>query len=106
MDVGPEESGVFTPGKVFEGKFCVQVSIEDMREGDYIEFYRQGFRVRRVKEVHRGRKHSFVQYEPSKYNEFKKQQVSLKDIKAVWRPQSKRRKKPKEMQDGPQRESE
>lgn len=91
MPASPEESGVFTPGKIFEGKFCVQIPIGDVQKGDYIEFYRQGRRTRKVKGVVKTKKHTYVQIEQSKYNPFKNQRVDVKDIYSVWRPQRRKR---------------
>lgn len=86
MDAALTESGLFKVGKIFGGKFCVQVPLEAIQPGDYIEFYRQGTRCRLVKDVHRGRKHNYVQIEPGRYNVFKDQRVKFESISAVWRP--------------------
>jgi len=83
----PDQSGEFSIGRIFGGQFCMRVPTEYVCPGDYIEFYRQGMRVRQVRTVHRGRKHKFVQFVPSKYNAFRSQKVKLQDIKGVWRIQ-------------------
>jgi hypothetical protein len=83
----PDESGTYVAGRIFGGQFCVSVSIEVVREGDYIMFNRQGTRVRRVKSVHRGRKHNYAQFEPCRANPFKSQRINLRDVQSVWRPQ-------------------
>jgi hypothetical protein len=84
----PDESGTFKVGRIFGGQFCLQISIEEIQRGDYIEFYKQGNRCRRVKAVHRGRKHNYAQFEPCRANPFKSQKINLKDINKVWRPQA------------------
>ena len=86
MDAALTESGVYMAGKVFGGRLCTRVPLEDIQPGDYIEFYRQGSRCRLVRDVHRGRKHNYVQIEPGKYNVFKDQRVKFESITAVWRP--------------------
>ena len=83
----PEESGTFTPGRIFGGQLCSQVPVEGVCAGDYIVFVLHGTRTRRVKSVHHGRKHHYVQFEPCKYNAFKKQRINIRDIKSVWRIQ-------------------
>lgn len=87
MHGSPDQSGEFTPGRIFAGNFCLKVPTDEVLAGDFIEFYRQGMRVRQVKSVHRGRKHNYVQFHPSKYNAFKSQKINIKDIKSVWRIQ-------------------
>ena len=81
----PDESGSFRVGKVFGGRFCVQVPICTLAAGDFIEFYRDGMRVRRVVEVHRGRKHNYATFERLLANPFRSQKVNLKDIRSAWR---------------------
>ena len=83
----PDESGTFKVGRIYGAQLCLQISNEDVERGDYIEFYRRGQRCRRVKDVHRGRKHNYVQFEPCLVNPFKNQKINLKDIRSVWRPQ-------------------
>ena len=83
----PDQSGETTRCRIFGGKTCQQVPTDEVRAGDYIEFNRRGLRVRLVDTVHRGRKHNYVQFVPSKYNPFKNQRVNLKEVKSVWRQQ-------------------
>ncbi len=90
MDAGPDESGTFLVGKVCDGKFCTEVPIDDIQQGDYIQFYRQGTRCRCVKDVHRGRKHNYVKFVPFKSTPFKNQRINLKDIQSVWRKHEQR----------------
>lgn len=82
-----EESGTYVTGRIFGGQFCVRVPNDEVREGDYIEFCKQGTRCRRVKSVHRGRKHNYVQFDPSRYNPFKSQRIDMREVTGVWRPQ-------------------
>ena len=69
----------------FNGRWHDQVSTESVQPGDYIEFYRQGYRVRKVRLVNLGHKHRFIRFEPMKVEAFKSYVVNLDEIQAVWR---------------------
>lgn len=87
MKLNVDESGEYVVGRIFDAQFCLQIPIDHLESGDYIEFYRQGMRCRRVKSVHKGRKHNYVQFYPCRACPFKNQRINLKDIDKAWRPQ-------------------
>lgn len=69
----------------FKGRWHEQVSVESVQPGDYIEFFRQGYRVRKVRLVNLGRRHRYVRFEPMKVETFKSYVVNLDEIQGVWR---------------------
>lgn len=71
--------------KVFAGVAHRRVGVVEVQVGDYIEFYKDGVRVRRVREVLIGRKRRLVKFEPISVPVFRTQTCLLDDIIAAWR---------------------
>lgn len=71
--------------KVFGGVPHRRIGIAELQAGDYIEFYKDGVRVRRVREVIMGRKRRLVKFDPLSVPVFKTQTCLLDDIVAAWR---------------------
>lgn len=71
--------------KVFGGVPHRRVGVAELQAGDYIEFYKDGMRTRRVREVIVGRKRRLVKFEPLATPVFKTQTCLLDDIIAAWR---------------------
>lgn len=71
--------------KVFAGVTHRRVGVVEVQVGDYIEFYKDGVRARRVREVLIGRKRRLVKFDPISVPVFKTQTCLLDDIIAAWR---------------------
>ncbi len=71
--------------KVFGGVPHKLIDVADVQIGDYIEFYKEGVRVRRVREVIIGRKRRLVKFDPISVPCFKTQTCLLDDIISAWR---------------------
>lgn len=62
------------------------VSVDEVMPGDYVEFESSGHRIRRVKKVHRGRKHEYVRVEPlPNITVLKNRKIELRSVHKVWR---------------------
>jgi hypothetical protein len=71
--------------KTFGGVLHRRIDIVELQPGDYIEFYMDGMRVRRVRELVIGRKRRFVKFEPLSVPVFKTQTCQLDNIVYAWR---------------------
>lgn len=71
--------------KIFGGVPHKRIGAIDVQIGDYIEFYKDGMRVRRVREVIIGRKRRLVKFDPAAVPVFKTQTCLLDDIVSAWR---------------------
>jgi hypothetical protein len=56
-----------------------------VQDGDYIEFHRNGHRIRQAQHVHRGRKHNYVRFAAFEVETFKNRTVGFAELTRVWR---------------------
>lgn len=56
-----------------------------MQAGDFIEFFRHGYRVRCIQSVNNGHKHKFIRFEPLATEAFKNRTVRFEEILRAWR---------------------
>lgn len=74
--------------KKFAGSICEQVSIDDMRAGDYVVYWDSGWRAAEVKKNHRGYKHRWIRICETIYNGQvvrRSKKIKENQIKEVWR---------------------
>lgn len=71
--------------KVFAGVPHRRIGVAELQIGDYIEFYKDGVRARRVREVIIGRKRRLVKFDPISVPVFRTQTCLLDDIISAWR---------------------
>jgi hypothetical protein len=62
-----------------------EISVEEVQPGDWVEFNRQGYRIRRVQGVHVGRKHRYIRFRPGKVPVFKNRTLKFEEVRRVWR---------------------
>ena len=75
----------------FGGNICVQISIDEVREGDYIMYWDSGHRVGRVQKNHKGYKHRWVKLYASMWNGHvlrRSKKIKPKLIRSAWRKQA------------------
>lgn len=71
--------------KLLAGHWYIQVPAEQVQSGDWIEFFRQGYRVRQVQEVHLGRKHRYIRLKPASVPTSKNRTLKLEEVVRAWR---------------------
>lgn len=74
--------------KKFAGNICEQVSINDMRAGDYIVYWDSGWRAAEVKKNHKGYKHRWVRIRERIFRGqvlHRSKKIKENQIKEVWR---------------------
>lgn len=79
LEVAAEET------KVFGGVAHRRIDAVELQPGDYIIFYKEGVRARRVREVIIGRKRRMVRFDPISTPTFKTQTCQLDDVISAWR---------------------
>ena len=73
----------------FDGRTCVQISIEEMQKDDYIFYHDKGRRVGKVQKNHRGYKHRWVKLCPTLYGDSvlrRSRKIKHEAVISVWRP--------------------
>ena len=77
-----------TRTKLLAGQIHFQIPVAEVTGSDYIEFNRQGLRIRKVKDVHYGRKHQYISFEPlPSVTVFKKRKIHPREVLRAWRKQ-------------------
>jgi hypothetical protein len=71
--------------KVFGGIKHRRINTIELQPGDYILFYKEGVRARRVREVIIGRKRRLVKFDPIQTPVFKAQTCQLDEVISAWR---------------------
>jgi hypothetical protein len=81
----PEEADAATEMKLIGGRPHRRIELAELAAGDYITFYKDGVRLRRVREVVIGRKRKTVKFDPAKVAVFKTQTCKLEEVLSAWR---------------------
>ena len=78
--------------KKFGGHICYRLSqdnlLDELREGDYITYWENGYRAGKVKKNHKGYKHRWIRIYPHIWNGHvltRSKKINLKKIKEGWR---------------------